>query len=320
MTQPEIAKQIEYEFPGEFPRGISRDMIKNAISRAKEKATYLSQSPVAQIMPYFDKYKEYIEGVEVIAKNEALLSKILAKPKRDVLVASDFHIPFCNEVALQKAIDQNRNADILVIAGDFLEFYNTSRWRKRDYIPTLVELDNGVRMLEYLSSVFPVVLVVPGNHDNRPMKQLKNIVPAELFWLLESADPLEMLTRPFANVLYSDSWYLQLGDALIAHAERSSTIEGRPGMLLAEYFLPGGKGWASRLNLGEMRCFIVAHTHQISAAYREGIKTLECGCLSNTLEYTTDAAAVMRPALNGYVKLVQYNGRTDFNQTREYIL
>jgi predicted phosphodiesterase len=320
FTQPEMAIMMYQEFPEDFLVVPTRDQVKNALAWARSKAEYLSQSPIAQIMPYFDRYAEYIKGDEIVEKDAALLSSLLSKSKRKIAVFSDLHIPFHDEVKLQKAIELNRAADALVIAGDVMEFYNTSRWRKRKYVPNLVEFDNTVRVLEYLSKIFPVIIVMPGNHDNRATKKLHDIVPSELFWLLEDDDALAMLTRPFKNVFYNPDWYYQIGDALIAHAERSSTIEGKPGILLAEYFLPGGKGWGSRLNLGEIRCFITGHTHQISAGYRENLKTLEAGSFCQVLEYTTDSSIVMRPPQTGFVTLVQENGRTDFNLTREYIL
>lgn len=313
MTQPEIAKQIQLEYPKEFPFEITRDMIKGAIVRAKDKATYLSQSPVAQIMPYFDKYREYIKGVKIVDKTFTP-----EKAKQSFLVISDLHVPFQNEVALQKAIDLNRNADAVFVAGDLLEMYNTSRWRKRKYVPALVEYDNCVRILEYLSRTFPDVYVMPGNHDIRASKRLKDIVPAELFWLLEDAEALEMLTRPFPNVHWVDNWYMQVGDCLIAHAERSSTVEGRPPILTAEYFLQ--KGWSKRLKMDNIRCIIQSHTHQVSSVYREDLKLMECGALCAELDYTTEASAVMRPPMLGCVHLEQVNGRTVFNSTREILL
>jgi len=313
MTQPEMARQLQLEFPNDFKEALTRDQLKNAIVSARNRTEYLSQAPVAQIMPYFDRYQKYIKGVEKIDKTFAL-----PKNKKSFLVVSDLHVPFQNEAKLQKAIDLNRTADTLIIAGDLMEMYNTSRWRKRKYVPSVVEYDNTVRVLEYLSKIFEDIYVFPGNHDIRAAKKLHDIVPPELFWLLEDADALEMLTRPFPNIHYVDNWFMQVGDALIAHAERSSTIEGKPPILTMEYFLV--KGWAKRLKLDDIRCVIQAHTHQVSAVYREELKMLECGALCTELDYTTESSAVMRPPMMGCVRMTQYNGHTDFNETREILL
>jgi hypothetical protein len=111
-------------------------------------------------------------------------------------------------------------------------------------------------------------------------------------------------------------------DTDVAHAERSSAIEGRPAVLLGDFFAT--KGWAKRLNLPDIRVFVQAHTHQVSCVYREDVKYFESGCLvdweSDGAEYTLDSTAFMRPPMNGFVSLVQYRGRTEFNESREYVL
>ena len=318
VTQPEMAIIIYREFPEDFLTVPTRDQVKNALASAREKSEYLADLPIAQIMPYYSKYESIIQGDETVEKDTATLQSILSKSKRKVCVISDLHIPFSDEEKLQKAIDLNRSADILVIAGDVLEMYGTSKWRKRKYVPHFTELDNGVRVLEYLSKLFPIIYVLRGNHDARPMKKVFDILPAELYYLLKSEDTLGMLIRPFSNVFYVDDWVFQIGDALIAHAERSSAIDGKPPVLTAEFFLH--KGWAKRMSMGEIRLIVQAHTHQISSMYREDLKMMECGAMCQTLEYTYDPSASMRPPQNGFVSITQYNGITNFNETREFLL
>jgi len=312
---------IRSEYPEEVKRLPSRDQIKNALAYARGRAEYIGNRPRAQIMPYYDKYRLEIEGVNVVEKDYALLQSILEKPKRKVLVLSDLHVPFTNESKLQKAIDLNRSADIVVIGGDFLDMYGCSRHRKRTNVPHEIEVDNGIRVLEYLSDVFPWVRIIRGNHDARAMKKVQDVVPAELLYLFDN-EPLDLMVKPFSNVEYLGNWWTQLGDTIVAHAERSSTIEGRPAVLLGNYFEE--KGWAKRLKLPEIRVYVQAHTHQVSAVYREDKKYFECGALvddqSTAAEYVTDSTAFMRPPLHGCVSLTQVNGRTDFNQSREYIL
>jgi predicted phosphodiesterase len=320
-TQPEMAQMIRDEFPMEIVRVPTRDQIKNALAFARNKAEYLRERPRAQIMPYFDRHRDAIEGVIEVEKDYALLSSILEKPKRKILILSDLHVPFTNESKLQKAIDLNRTADMVVIGGDFLDMYGCSRHRKRKSVPHEVEIDTGVRVLEYLSETFPWVTIIRGNHDSRAMKKVQDAVDPSLLYLFDT-EPLDLMVRPFSNVQYVGNWWTQIGDALIAHAERSSTVEGRPGILLGNYFQE--KGWAKRLNLPPIRVFVQAHTHQVSAVYREDTKYFECGALvddqSTGAEYVTDSTAFMRPPLHGCVLLTQFSGKTDFNLSREYVL
>lgn len=315
--QVTIGSIIFKEYPTVFTQIPTRNAVKNALAAAREKAVYLRQSPVAQIMPYYDKYRPYIEGVKSIEKNIALLETILAKPRRKILVLSDIHVPFTDEQKLQKAIDLNRTADMVILGGDVMDMYGCSRHRKRKSVPHEVEIDNTVRLLEYLSKTFPWVRVIRGNHDTRPLKKVQDVLPADLLYLVDE-EPLDKLTKPFSNVEYLADWWTQIGDMIVAHAERSSTVEGRPAVLLAEFF--NVKGWQKRLNLGDVRLFIQAHTHQISSVYREDVKMMECGCMAQVMEYTLDSTAMMRPPMNGCIIVTQDHGVTDFNETREFVL
>lgn len=317
FTQPEIARQVVKYYPEIISEVPTRNQIKNALEYARAKAAYLVDRPVASIMPYYDRYRDVIEGVKTIEKDVSVLQSINEKERRKVFVISDIHVPFTDEQKLQKAVELNRSADIVIVAGDIMDMYSVSRHRLTKSVPIEVELDNTVRLLEYLSQEFPAVVVLPGNHDTRPLKKIQDLLPSSLLFLFQE-DTLGLLTRPFSNVFYHNDWWYQLGDAIFAHAEISSSIEGRPPIRLSEWFLQ--KGWAKRLGLPEIRCVVLGHTHQVSTVYREDLKLFECGCLAQIMEYTMQPSAVMRPPMNGCVSLVQYNGKTDFNESREWIL
>lgn len=316
-TQNEIAAHLRKTFPEVFPRIPTRNQVKNALAYAKSRAEYLRDKPVTDIMPYFNHYSKEIEGLINIEKDTTLQQQILAKPKRKICVISDIHIPFTNEEKLQQAIDLNRTADILVVAGDVMDMYSCMRHRMKKNIPIEVELDNTVRFFEYISNIFPIVYVLPGNHDTRAMKKVQDLLPSQLLFLVDN-DILPLLARPFSNIFYHDDWWLQIGDTIFAHAEISSQYEGRPPVVLSEWF--GKRGWGKRLGLSEIRCVVQAHTHQVASVYREDLKMFECGCMAQVMDYVLDPKAFMRPPLNGCVSLLQENGRTNFNESREFVL
>jgi len=302
----------------EFGLRTTRDRLKNGLAFARLEAKNLADVPPPDYMPNFNRFVDPNTGeLMAVAKNSALLEGIMQRTKRKIAVFSDIHVPFTDEEKLQKAVELNRAADILIIAGDVLDMYGCSRHRKQTDLPHTQELDMGMRLMAYLAETFPVVIVLPGNHDRRALKKIQDLLPPELFYLF-TGEPVETLTRPFPNVFYHDNWYLQVGDAIFTHAEISSIIEGRPAVKVAEWFLL--KGWKQRLGLDDIRVVVQAHTHQVNCVYREGLKMIECGCLAKPMEYTMDSRAVMRPPLNGCVSIIQYNGQSDFNQTREYLL
>lgn len=318
-TAREIGEIVVREFPVLVSHDLTRDQIKNAISRAKGRTLRLTDRPAAQFMPYYDKFREEIEGNIITPKDLSTRNKILSKPKKQLLIISDLHVPFTDEEKLQRTMDMNSGADVCVVAGDLMDLYGCSRHRKRTNIPHEVELDNTVRLLEVLSSRFPWVFIIRGNHDERALKKVRDVLPPDLLYLVDN-EPLDLLTRPFRNIQYIDNWYIQIGDAIIGHQERSSTIEGKPAIFMMEWFLD--KAWATRLQLDPMpKVFVTGHTHQISAMYpRDEVKVFESGCLTKTMEYTQDASAFMRPPQNGFVTLVQNGTKTDFNLSREHIL
>lgn len=306
------------EVYAEFGLRTTRDRLKNGLAYARSQAAYLADSPAPDYMPYFNKYVDPLtRELVAVEKDFTLLESLREKSKRKILVLSDIHVPFTDEEKLQKAIDLHRSADVIILAGDVLDMYGCSRHRKQKDLPHQQEIDMGMRLIEYLAETFPVVIILPGNHDKRALKKVQDLLPPEFFYLF-TEEPLEVLTRPFSNVFYHDNWFYQLGDAVFTHAEISSTIEGRPAVKVAEWFLT--KGWKSRLGLNEIRVVVQAHTHQVNTVYREGLKMIECGCLAKPMEYTFDSRAVMRPPLNGCVSIVQYHGQSDFNQTREWLL
>lgn len=315
----EIGDIVTKEFPDLVSTQLTRDQVKNAIARAKARTVRLADRPAARFMPYYERFQAEIEGEIIVPKDVSVLEKLLSKSKKQLFLISDLHVPFTDEVKLERAMDLNSGADICVVAGDLMDLYGCSRHRKRTSIPHEVELDNTVRLIEVLSNRFPWVIILRGNHDERAIKKVRDVLPADLLYLVDN-EPLDLLTRPFRNVQYIDNWYIQIGDAIIGHQERSSIIEGKPAIYMMEWFLD--KAWATRLKLDPTpKVFVTAHTHQISAMYpRDGIKVFECGCMTKTMEYTQDATAFMRPPQNGFVTLVQNGSQTDLNLSREYIL
>lgn len=314
----EITTELVNRHPDLGKTLVSKDAVRHALARAKEKSLYLKDSLVPNRIPYYDKYRSQIRGDVKVEKDATALEAFEKKSIRKILVLSDIHVPFTDEDKLQKAIDLHRNADAVILPGDVMDMYGCSKWRKRKYIGHDIEIDSTIRLMEYISNTFPIVFTFPGNHDKRPTKKLQELVPPELFYLFEDNDTLGMITRAFPNVFYEDNWYRQIGDAVFTHAERSSAVEGRPAVLTADFFLT--KGWAKRLGMGELRLIVQGHTHQVSTTYREDLKMMETGCLAQVMEYTLDSSAVMRPPMNGCVLVTQRDGVTDFNETREFIL
>ena len=89
-----------------------------------------------------------------------------------ILFLCDVHIPYHNKKNFEIAVDYGveRDVDVVLLDGDFLDFYGLSRWekdpRQRDFLDERVIMIAG---LEYIRSRFPNARIIfkEGNHEER---------------------------------------------------------------------------------------------------------------------------------------------------------
>jgi hypothetical protein len=309
-SESEIAKIMTDEFGEEF----SRDAVHNKIIRLS--ARTLLDRPVTDIMPYYSKYKDIIESEDPIEKTFEIpqnqMSVELPKDKLTILHLGDLHIPFQSDDQIQTAMNRHASADI-VLTTEVLDCYSISRFNKNLSVPFEVEVDNAVRYFETLSENFPLTIVTSGNHDKRIDKAFMKGVPPALLWLVKGSI-LKLLARPFPNIIVAESPVLQINDAVFAHAEFFSKVDLKAAMNVREFL----NEWKDTLNLRNFRLVVESHTHMLGATYRSGnMKIMESGCLCKVPDYSV-AGFYSKPQTNGYLVIVQKDGKTDFNLTREY--
>ncbi len=308
-SESQMAKIMTQEFGEEF----TRDAVHNKIIRLN--ARTLLDRPVPNIMPYYSKYKEIIESEEAVDKafdlghNQMVVE--IPKEKLTILHLGDLHIPFQNDEQIQTAMNRNATADI-VLTTEVLDCYSISRFNKNLSVPFEVEVDNAVRYFEVLSENFPLTIVTSGNHDKRIDKAFMRGVPPALLWLIKGSI-LKLLARPFPNIIVAETPVLQINDAIFAHAEYFSTVDMKAGVNVRNFL----NEWKDVLDLRNFHLVVESHTHMLGATYRSGVKVMESGCLCKVPDYSV-AGFYAKPQTNGYLTIVQKNGITDFNLTREY--
>ncbi len=309
-SESQIAKILTQEFGEEF----SRDAVHNKIIRLS--ARTLLDRPVTDIMPYYSKYKDIIESEDPIDKTFEIpqnqMSLEILKEKLTILHLGDLHIPFQSDEQIQTALNRHATADI-VLTTEVLDCYSISRFNKNLSVPFEVEVDNAVRYFETLSENFPLTIVTSGNHDKRIDKAFMKGVPPALLWLVKGSI-LKLLARPFPNIIVAESPVLQINDAVFAHAEFFSKVDLKAAMNVRDFL----NEWRDTLDLRKFRLVVESHTHMLGATYRSGnMKIMESGCLCKVPDYSV-AGFYSKPQTNGYLVIVQRNGNTDFNLTREY--
>ena len=310
-SESQIAKIMTDEFGEEF----TRDAVHNKILRLSVRS--LLDRPIPDRMPYYSVHKDIIEGDDELEKvlelkpNQMYLE--IPKNNLKILHLGDPHIPFQNDEQIQTAMNRNASADI-VVTTEVIDCYSISRFNKNLSIPFEVEIDAAVRYFETLSENFPLSIVTSGNHDKRIDKAFMKGVPPALLWLVKGSI-LKLLAKPFPNVIVSETPVLQINDAVFAHAEFFSKVDLKAAMNVRSFLTE----WKDTLDLRDFRLVIQSHTHMVGATYRSGnLKVMESGCLCKVPDYSV-MGFYSKPQTNGYVVIVQRDGVTDFNLTREYV-
>jgi hypothetical protein len=311
-SESQMAGILEEELGGEY----TRNMVHSKIGRLD--LTELESKPITPWMPYYDKYKEYYvnEGKEPEKKIIQLLFPYKLDIKdRDLQILSlnDLHIPFCCFSQVEEACNLQAAADILVVT-EIMDCFSISRFNKPLSVPMELEIDNTIRLLEFFSSRFPLIIIPQVNHELRVEKAfLKDINPSLLF-LVES-NMLRRLAAPFPNIVVISNWFLQINDAILAHSEKFSKVELKAGVTVSEFF----EAWREPLGLNPIHIIAQSHTHRLGSVYRGRVKIMETGCMAEVPQYAV-AKMLGRPQNNGFCVIVQKKGLSDLNLSREYYL
>jgi hypothetical protein len=300
----------------EFGEVFSRDAVHNKITRLELRT--LVDKPITNPMPYYDKYKDIITGeleapekILKIGKDDAYLEN--KKSRLKILHLGDLHIPFDLGELVQTAVNRNLTADI-VVTSEIMDCYALSRFIKEDNVPLETEIDNTVRYFEYLSETFPIIIAIEGNHGRRISKEICKNTPTSIRFLTES-NMLRVLARPFKNIIVVDKPYFQINDTVFVHAEMFSKIDLKAAVSVYSFL----QEWKETLKLRPFRLILEAHTHMMGATYRAGnVKIMETGCLCGTQKYAIDKF-YSKPHTCGYVTIIQNNGVSDFNLSREFV-
>lgn len=269
---------------------------------------------------------EALKGLQAII---GPINKVKAKPKlkNDTveIFISDIHIPFQDMDAVKAVFDED--ADVLNILGDVMDMYSTSAFRQTlTNITVKEELAQARAFMEEASRRFPIVRILTGNHDKRPLRRLQELCP-QILPLIQ--DPLELICQGLDNVEIISTTipdtapnvlggedvnldYMGIsGDILMGH------FEGFYGKEAVERLNNWLKEWAHILKIDPPKIVMQSHVHRLNAQYTPtGTLLLTTGCLCKPMPYQFDKHAVYVPPTLGYIKLERNNNITDLNSVR----
>jgi predicted phosphodiesterase len=254
--------------------------------------------------------------------------KYQVKGERRYAIAGDFHAPFHDPLAVAELIaNEAGRVDTLIISGDLMDFYGISRFLKYEHIPIEQEIAGADALLTQLAGAFSDVLIVEGNHDKpRFEKQLRSFLSPEMMHCVElltggNLSIIHLLAKRHPNVRfapmqagqYSLGWLTQVGDLIVSHAEKFSSVPGSALRKIEE----GMSDFERVYNLQPWRVLVQAHTHAYSAIPWHADKLLvEGGCMCLTHGYQMSARMGGRPQRIGYTTLRQVDGKTDLNSVK----
>lgn len=100
---------------------------------------------------------------------------------KKALWIADLHSRFCDRDALRVAIEYGikQGCDSVVILGDFMDYYASSRFDKNPRVVEYFETENewGVEVLRLLQDTFGKIFLKKGNHDIRREARIHELVP-----------------------------------------------------------------------------------------------------------------------------------------------
>jgi len=245
-----------------------------------------------------------------------------------VLAAGDFHVPFHHRAAVARMIQQDGDADIFVLGGDFGDAHAASTFTKHEHVTFHEELAGMTAVMQVLSETFPVVKYLKGsNHMDRFEKRIRESLDGEVVNAIMSMtggilSPDLALCKRYPNVEVCDwktpdgksvPWLMQVGDVLFSHAEKYSRVPGA-ALRSVDEWLDDNTG---HLGLDRFRAVVQFHTHAMALLpWRSDRLLIEPGCLCQVHGYQLGSRISGRPQRLGYVVMELVDGKLDVNSVR----
>jgi len=215
-----------------------------------------------------------LEGLQKLKalKTKAIRLKNLTLPQGLYYLLMDIHIPLHNEDALEVALKHiakdKRKIEGIILNGDIVDQYTTSRWNKQRTDFTLQdELDAGREFLGILRTMFPKTRIIykHGNHEERLFK-----------YILSKAPELQIEELTLGNLLWFDKFKIEEIEKGIIKAGKLNILHGHE--FGESVFSPVNP--ARGVFLRAKSSTLVGHYHQISEHIEGNINGDVIGCYS----------------------------------------
>ncbi|MCM8804828.1 MAG: hypothetical protein NC833_06205, partial [Candidatus Omnitrophica bacterium] len=200
-------------------------------------------------------------------------------------------------------------ADLIIIAGDLINFDSFSRFLTYQKISTDNEIEKARLFCNKLLKHCKKIIYIKSNHELR----LEKFLIRELG--TDKANELFNLGLSLKNFFSSEkllvvnNWFIQIGDCVIAHPEIQSIVRARPIDWTIQFF---------ETKIKNFNCVVIAHTHKLNRIFRRNKLGIETGCFAKIQDYILEGnftAYREEPQYLGFTQLKLKNGKTLVNET-----
>lgn len=331
MTISQIYDELRKQGYARSPKSIEHRCLRLLLFRGEEGDNELTQDNSEDLSAFLESFARIkAMGKDFTTKDTTLRNGFADKVSgyRKILATGDWHIPFEKHEMIMDMLLEHKDSDAIVITGDLFDLYSVSVFPKNKWVPLIQEYRIAREWLKILSMMFPKVILLNGNHEARIHSYfIKNVsqevVPFVAQPVMERLalgfiydDKAQLIgMKPFDNVVYVREfpWYSQIGKTIFVHPDSyyGDTAGGRVlgTVVRADNYFRTKRDYDS---------IIMAHTHKVGMAIRDGVMLMEHGCACNMLEYQQDDRKFRYGTQhNGYSLIYQdHKGNTDWNESR----
>jgi len=256
-----------------------------------------------------DEFNSYVEAKDDIKATKKYIENKYGS-EVSIAVINDLHIPKLNYDVLEKFLLTNQNCDVLVIAGDYVDYKSISTYGNVREVSVEKEYKIGFEVMKRLSNMFKDVVVINGNHESRLVRYFSSkIVSALSGYINNKHKPLEEITRFFENVHYINHWFCHLYDVVFAHPSRYSKIALRTARNVVDDRLE--KGHESEF--GKFSTVVCGHSHRLGRTEFKQKIAIENGCFENKDVGYANKDAKGKNWVYGGSRIDIKNGKTEWN-------
>lgn len=236
---------------------------------------------------------------------------------KKILSLSDLHSPFIDFKAVETAVKNHNDADILILNGDVFDGHALSDYDKLNDFDIEIEFKKVFQLLDVVSKIFKTIIWNGGNHDmGRFMKFVARKFGTSMKkYVMKRLNPIDYIAEKYDNVIVVPHDWVEIGKCIFVHpsgysSALMSTALGQENVLRAN-----GKDILPEPNF---HCLVQGHTHDLGEYYINDCKVMEQGCLCETMDYRFDRPT-KRKWQKGYAIVhIDEDGNVDFNNSRTY--